>query len=661
MDRHLYAWQHDGADVKGFPLLVTDPDKTASIDPSSQEVRFDLTKAPEAGSDTPDQGAIIDTPAVANVSGDARPEILLGTNEEYTANLGDEGGLNVGGANALTIQNLGPALAAAGLSPANSRMYAIRASGDADGNPKTADWLAAGHWPVKIAMLKADLLPVVGEGITGAPVVGPVTCASGGAGNKIGVIPNNGLAYVLNADGTSCLGQVGGKDQTMDTDKGGGGDHPAFAAVGHPAFANFAGGMTLLAPVAGLNRALDLALNEYQTGGQDFISAWDPTTGQFRTNYPARMNDLQFLTGPSVADINGQPGGELLEASAYLDLQAYTDQGTAVPGFPKLTSDWIVANPLIGTWGTRDTDPGTTRVVSAITRNGTILAYKTTAPPCEADAQHPLGQWPRFHHDPANSGDNSRDAVDPGAPFALVTAGGKLTFKAPGDDLLCGKVAGYEVVESDSPIDGRNFDQGDPVPTAAAIPVNPGQTQTLTLGGKLKRYIAVRGVDEQGNVGPAASIATSGAGGGGVCGDVRSPQTSIARKALKRSKPGLTFRGRSFDVGCHTAQQATNAILVSITVRKRIGGKCRFLQRDGTFTKKQSCKQPIRIRTHGKYSLATRTVSWSYRPHGKLPAGTFIVNARGVDQSGNVEQTATSRNRRTFTLKKPGVRSSALR
>ena len=85
---------------------------------------------------------------------------------------------------------------------------------------------------------------------------------------------------------------------------------------------------------------------------------------------------------------------------------------------PKLSSGWMVANPLIGSFGTTDTDPAARKTIVSMTRDGVLFAYKTTAPSCSP------GSWPRFHHDNANSGDYDRDAVDPGAPFALVTAGG---------------------------------------------------------------------------------------------------------------------------------------------------------------------------------------------------------------------------------------------
>ena len=35
LDRHLYAWHADGSPVDGFPVLLVDPAKVASVDPAS--------------------------------------------------------------------------------------------------------------------------------------------------------------------------------------------------------------------------------------------------------------------------------------------------------------------------------------------------------------------------------------------------------------------------------------------------------------------------------------------------------------------------------------------------------------------------------------------------------------------------------------------------
>ncbi len=256
--------------------------------------------------------------------------------------------------------------------------------------------------------------------------------------------------------------------------------------------------------MSGLIRFFDTALNEYQ-GGQDFIAAWDAASGNFRAGFPSPVNDLQFQTGPSAADIGGAGTEEVIGGTSSLDLNAL-DAGTGAPfsqAWPKLTSDWVVATPLIGTFGTFDTDAGARKVVVSLTRAGTLFAYGTDAPACSS------GSWPRFHHDNANSGDLRSDAVSPGKPYGLSLSGHNLAFRAPGDDLLCGRATKYEIAQSNDPITANNFDFAEslgsgPAPTAA------GTTQSIKLPPQSKRFVAIRAVDDQGNVGQPGAVDTGG-------------------------------------------------------------------------------------------------------------------------------------------------------
>jgi hypothetical protein len=498
MDRHLYAWNPNGSAVPGFPDLVVDRNKVASIDPTTHKINF----KPDAGVEQ--QGGMIDTPAIGDLDAasgpNARPEIVVGTNEEYDA--GSDGGVNVdsvnGGSFALLQQ-------AGILSPGNTRLYAIKPTGDADSNPNTPDDNRAG-WPKKVGLAITELLPDVGEGVTGPPIIGPVNCqANGGSGPKVGVIPNNGFAYVFNPDGSSCYGNDGSGDRALQVNFGGSAtkyDTPLLAAVGSPVFGSLTPGASpsFLAPATGAIRAVDLGINEYQ-GGQDFVMAWNSETSVPQPGFPGELNDLQFLTGPSVADIDNNPGEEIVDGTAAFDLGAFSAGGTTVPGWPKLTGDWTIAQPLIGTFGTLDTPANAThKVVVGETRSGYILAYNTPAAACTA------GSWPRFHHDNANSGDYRRDAMLPGKPMnPQLPTQTTMSFTAPGDDLLCGTAAKYEVATSDNPITEQNFDSATQL-TGAPVPSSPGNTENFTIPQGAHEFLALRAVDDQDNVGRIASF-----------------------------------------------------------------------------------------------------------------------------------------------------------
>ncbi len=501
MDRHVYAWDGDDADPDavggaaaqpGFPVLVVDPAKVQSVAPQTHAISF----RGDAGSFQ--QGAIIDTPAVGDISGDGRPEIVVGTNEEYDepANLGNPGGL-------------GLLIASGFVDPGNTRVYALSADGDRDGNPLPSDAIVPG-WPFRPGMLLTELLPIVGEGVAGPPVIAPVSCPSGGPGSKVGVASAAGPGYVVNGDGSSCLGQTAGRDNALGSDVPGGltvTDSPIFPAVGNPAFGAAGTGAdaehpSLVLSAIGLYRALDLDLPEYQ-GGQDVVGAWDPSTGQLRGGYPVTMNDLQFLTGPAVADVDGAGGEETLAGSSSADLAAYDAAGAPLPGWPKLSTDWTVATPLIGSFGTIDSDGDARKVVVGVTRSGYVHAYGTGAPACSPSSS------PRFHHDNANSGDYARDAVLPGVATGVGTNDDRtrVHLKAPGDDLLCGRADHYELATANGPVDSVGFEAAKAVkPKGVPAPAAPGELQRFKVPVGAKRFLAIRAVDEQGNVGRTVSI-----------------------------------------------------------------------------------------------------------------------------------------------------------
>ena len=146
-------------------------------------------------------------------------------------NEGNEGDFNASPVNAASINALQQAGSAADLSLANAngRVYAVHA----DGNDHAGGPYVDG-WPVKLGLLMSELLPVVGEGVNGSPVIAPLTCPQGGEGRKVGVIPAAGLGYVLNGDGTSCMESPDERETALQSDVPGqqGVDANRFPAVG---------------------------------------------------------------------------------------------------------------------------------------------------------------------------------------------------------------------------------------------------------------------------------------------------------------------------------------------------------------------------------------------------------------------------------------------
>jgi hypothetical protein len=508
-DRHVYAWEPEqgklgGRALPGFPVLVADPDKITAVGPTTNHLTFSAQRAGADPGIDQDQGKIIDTPAVAQLHGPGKPpSIIVGTNEEYLVNTGDEGQINAGSTTAGTLTSVG---ATGALTFANGRVYAIRPTGGSmrcSGGRCHSTAFETG-WPVKVGIVDAGLLPDVGEGVNGSPVVAPLSCPTGGQGLKIGVAPDAGPAYIFNPGGSSCYGRdAQGKDNPLETDFSQGNgqyDHPGFAAVGYPAFGSFNGQtVDFFAPEAGLVRALDLLLNEYQ-GGQDFIAGWDPSTAQPLAGYPAEVNDLQFLTGPVVGQITASGGQAVIGGTSSLDLAAFNAQGLAASAaWPKLTGDWTVATPALGSFGTLDSSRSARKDVVSITRAGTVAVYGTPAPACSPSSS------PRFHHDDWNSGAYLTDAVTPGRPLGVGLRHRVYWFRAPGQDLMCGRATRYEMATSSRPITAKNFASAKRL-KGAPLPKSPYTLQSVHVPSGTKRYLAVRAVDGAGNLGLPAVI-----------------------------------------------------------------------------------------------------------------------------------------------------------
>ena len=130
----MYAWHADGSAVNGFPVLVEDPNKVASVDATSNQMSFNANAQANPGKDE-DQGKIVDTPAVAYLDGPGKPpSIVVGSNEEYLVGTGNEGPINSATTSSASLGVLGTAGV---LHFANGRVYAIKASGYSS-EPSTA-------------------------------------------------------------------------------------------------------------------------------------------------------------------------------------------------------------------------------------------------------------------------------------------------------------------------------------------------------------------------------------------------------------------------------------------------------------------------------------------------------------------------------------------
>jgi hypothetical protein len=100
-----------------------------------------------------------------------------------------------------------------------------------------------------------------------------------------------------------------------------------------------------------------------------------------------------ILTGPAVADVDGDGRAEALAGSSGYRLHAVGESGKEPAGWPKQTGGWLLAAPAVG-----DVDGDGRLEVVAVTREGWLFVWNTPAP------KGSLREWPVFRHDRRNSG-----------------------------------------------------------------------------------------------------------------------------------------------------------------------------------------------------------------------------------------------------------------
>ena len=469
----------------------------------------------------------------------------MGRNEEYRVE--SDGGLNASSDNlSLTSFNTGV------LTPANGRAYAVFSDGYCHGQSTcspTPPSRVAGNayvpgWPVKVAILDAELLPYVGSGVDTAPAMASFPCPQNSSpGLRVAVFASDGPAYVFGSDGKSCYGQGIGPDgqqhdRSLGTTESSGNvtDIPYTNAFGTAAIGDLSGSgdLVLATATSGLNKALDVVVAEHQLYAENSVTAWSvagpvPTCpgcvpGKAHPGYPHYMNDLQFLAGPAIADITGAGSQEVIEGSASVDLRAVDGMGNEV--WDKNVGGWTVDTPAVATIGADQHQK-----VATLTREGDLFVYQTTAGACAG------ASWPKYKHDVWNSGEFETRAGRPATitNLSASTSGtkAKLSFTAPHGNLFCDNATAYEVRYSTSgPVTDANWSLATLVQPATK-PAAAGTPDHIALS-KLPAGVpiwfevqAVNGASRSG--GNLGAISNSAQAGRAPLSPLASPTTSVAQ------------------------------------------------------------------------------------------------------------------------------------
>jgi len=378
-DGHVYAWRSNGTPVDGFPVRLADPGRV-TVDQSTGVIA-----ANEGTQLGPRPAKITGSPAVADLDGDGFAEIVVGTAEEYAGeqlrfDLDDK----ITDVMKITQDALRPDV--------HGRVYAVHH----DGNRAPGGALVAG-WPAPVPLLVPGVLPVVGTGTPGSPAIARL----GPSGKPIvGIFGAAGPIVLYDASGGPFFGidSKGFVRVLKDwSDRGGSKDYPFLGFLGSGAFGDITGdgAPEYVAPTAGIRALFDIALAGNQETSDFQVTAWNPLANALLTPFPVVMDDMSFLTGPALADVDGDGKADVLMGSGGYMLRAFRSDGAQPTGWPKFTFGWILASPVAG-----DVDGDGRVEVVAATREGQLYVWDTPAAATEKSLP-----WPGMGRDRRNTQD----------------------------------------------------------------------------------------------------------------------------------------------------------------------------------------------------------------------------------------------------------------
>ena len=359
MDGKLYVWHGDGSRAAHFPVVIADP-----------------TGVPQQ------RQRLMGSPAVGDLNKDGTPDIVVGSNEDYSN---------------------------------NGRLYAV------DG--KTGAFLPG--WPV--TLVSNHILPVVGKGVPCAPAMADIDgdgvpeVLVSGIGSVLHVFDAKGMKF-----GPPLVNQKAKYGANSDAR-----NDSEVTVVASPSVGDLDNDGTpdLVEGGAGQDFVLAFATGSSRHDFEHHVAAWDAKSGKYKNGFPRVIEDWEFFSHPAIADVDGDGKPEVLAPSAGYFLHAWNVDGMEPKGFPKYTGGWALSTPAVG-----DLDGDGKLELAQVTRNGWLYAWHTNG---KASGRI---DWASYHHDLQNSG-NFGTPLDEGTratPGCGCHLGGGFGVYAVGCDLARG-------------------------------------------------------------------------------------------------------------------------------------------------------------------------------------------------------------------------------
>jgi hypothetical protein len=509
---HVYAWNADGSRAKGFPVRV-DPD---------------LSKPADISKENHVKRGFISSPALGDLDGDRRLDIVIPALDQHLYAWNGRG---------KALPGFPRKLKSADEDLTGAESINTAAVGDIDGDGR-----------------KDVVAPTAELGDAQSPS-GPQDIESELRGAAITFLANaiggSGRTYAVNGKGEFLPGWPVKPNGAVP-------DALPLVGPGVDQVMGDVDGDGKLDVIGGV------ATGDVQSwrGDGTRITTYDPTpaTGE----HVDKSRVLNLFENPIVADLDGQPGLEVIKGGLTLNqlvnlgiatgqnlpynhvIQAWDGKtGNELPAFPQAVEDFqLLSSPAVadvssapgkevvvgtglyylrdfnasgtegggwpkftGGWifttpSIGDTDGDGKLEVTALTREGYSFQWDTDRPACGGN-----DEWWTARHDEWNSGAYGTDSRPPGTPrsFKVKRRAGRATLSwlAPGDDWLCGRAKRYRVLASSKPI----VHPGDGRRIGQGSAAAEGKRQTASYRtGPRSRHFAVLYQDDAGNWGRLAPV-----------------------------------------------------------------------------------------------------------------------------------------------------------
>jgi len=391
LDGRIYAWSARGRALRGFPYRI-------GLRAPSADGRLD--------------SAIYASPALADLDGDAKLDVVVGAaDQQIYAVKGN--GRDVAG---------WPVLARDGVDGARAKILSSPAIGDLDGDhrPDVVEGTAEAYgssptttarlhgfahdgkplpgWPVRPPALAANSIPLAGQGVPESPVLADV---DGDGKDEVAITGAfTGAPELYRGDGSAVAGPLGSLAHFQNLGGGARSRAGAAAILGLGANSAFGrqrkgGPLRFFGGVVDARLALAQMLPATPTPFEHLMGGWDSASGVWVSGFPARMEGWQILSGPAIADVDGDGGSEVITGGSGNVMHALRADGTEPAGWPQSLGGWQLAVPAVG-----DIDGDRRLELVAVTRDGWLYVYDL---PTRAGDRV---EWPAFRHDAHNSGNH---------------------------------------------------------------------------------------------------------------------------------------------------------------------------------------------------------------------------------------------------------------